>query len=547
MEKRLLLAFILSFGVLYGFRFIFPPPPVPPAEKAAAPVAVQPITPPLPPTAPGGAPADSEKTIEADKEALVTVKNNLYEATVSNVGGVLKSFRLTDKQYVDPKGKPTELIDAYAGEKVGFPFAIATADPALDTALSQAKFVFQDRTDPNKISVEYRAGGVHVLKSFDFNPAKYLLTVSTSVERNGAPVPHQLVFQGGFGDQSLEVAAPERKSAVYETAGSYERLALMSVGDEPPQELTASKVGVEDQYFLAMFLRDSQAPAKIGKSDYKLPDKPDGTEGVAARELRVTVPSTQPIEVFIGPKLAETLAEARPDLPNVISYGWFLFAVIAKPLLAGLRLIHGVVGNWGWAIILLTVLVNVLMFPLRVKQQLSMQKMQKLAPQMKTLQDKYKKLKPGDPKRTEVEQELMQMNKQQLSGCLPMLLQMPLLFAFMNMMNAAIELRGAPWLLWIKDLSTPDHLYILPLSMGAAMFVQMKMSPTSPDPAQAKMMMIMPILVTLLFLWYQSPAGLTLYWLTGNVIGIAQYWIIKTYWKDSDSETPRRPRKPLPA
>jgi YidC/Oxa1 family membrane protein insertase len=547
MEKRLLLAFILSFAVLYGFRFIFPPPPAPPADKAAAPVAVQPVTPPTPPASPGVTPADSEKTIQADAEAVVTVKNNLYEATVSNIGGVLKSFRLTDKQYLDPKGKPTELIDSYAGEKVGFPFAIATADPALDTALSQAKFVFQDRTDPNKVSVEYRAAGVHVLKSFEFNPTKYLLTVSTTVERNGAAVPHQLVFQGGFGDQSIKVPAPERKNAVYETAGSYERLALMSVGDEPPQELTATKVGVEDQYFLAMFLRDNQGAAKIGKSDYKLPDKPDGTEGAAARELRVAVPSTQPVEVFIGPKLAETLAEARPDLPNVISYGWFLFAVIAKPLLVGLRLIHGVVGNWGWAIIFLTVLVNLLMFPLKVKQQVSMQKMQKLAPQMKTLQDKYKKLKAGDPKRAEVEQELMQMNKQQLSGCLPMLLQMPLLFAFMNMMNAAIELRGAPWFLWIKDLSTPDDLYILPLSMGAAMFVQMKMSPTSPDPAQAKMMMITPILVTLLFLWYQSPSGLTLYWLTGNVIGIAQYWIIKKYWKDSDSDTPRRPRKPLPA
>jgi YidC/Oxa1 family membrane protein insertase len=547
MEKRLLLAFILSFGVLYGFRFIFPPPPAPPAEKAAAPVAEQPVAPPAPAAVPGVAPDPAQETIQADAPDVVTVKNALYEATVSNVGGVLKSFRLTDKQYLDPKDKPTELIDPYAGEKVGFPFAIATADPALDTALAQAKFVFQDQPDPNKVSVEYRAGGVHVRKNFDFNPAKYVVTVSTTVERNGSPVPHSLVLQGGFGDQSVDPPAPAMKNAVYETAGSYTRSALMSMSDGPAEELTASKIGIEDQYFLAMFLRDNQGPVKIGKSDYKLPDAPDGTEGAAARELRVAVPSTQPIEVFIGPKLAETLAEVRPDLPNVISYGWFLFAVIAKPLLVGLRVIHGVVGNWGWAIIFLTILVNLLMFPLKVKQQLSMQKMQKLAPQMKTLQDKYKKLKPGDPKRAEVEQELMQMNKQQLSGCLPMLLQMPLFLAFMNMMNAAIELRGAPWLLWIQDLSAPDHLYILPLSMGAAMFIQMKMSPTSPDPAQAKMMMITPILVTLLFLWYQSPAGLTLYWLTGNVIGIIQYWFIKKYWKDSDSDAPRRPRKPLPA
>ena len=340
---------------------------------------------------------------------------------------------------------------------------------------------------------------------------------------------------------------PAKKNAVHQTAGNYSRVALMAIKDGAAQDVTASKVGVEDQYFLAMFLRDSEGPTKIGKADYKLPDKLDGTEGAMTRALRIAVPSTQPVEMYIGPKLGETLAEVRPDLPNAISYGWFLFAMIAKPLLSGLRLVHGVIGNWGWAIIVLTILINLVLFPLRVKQQVSMQRMQKLAPQMRTLQDKYKKLKPGDPKRAEVEQELMEMNKQQLSGCLPMLLQMPLLFAFLNMMNAAIELRGAPWLLWIKDLSQPDHLYILPVSMGVAMFVQMKMSPTSPDPAQAKMMMVTPILVTLLFLWYQSASGLTLYWLTGNVIGIAQQWVIRKYWKDSDPGATRRPRNPPPA
>ncbi len=528
---------------------MFPPPPA--ADKAAKPAAESSVAPTPPPaSAPAPViPSSGEGTIQADAAALVTVKNDLYEATLSNVGAVLQSFRLVDKKFLDAAGKPTELIDAYAGRAVGFPLGIATSDPALDGALSQAKFVVLERTDPNKVTLEYRAGGVHVLKSFDFSTTTYVVTVSTQVERNGAPLPHQLVLQGGFGDQSIKPDVTAKKSAVYEVAGKYSRVALMSIKDGPAQELTPSKVGVEDQYFLAMFLRDSDGPAKVSKSDYKLPDKPDGTEGAATRALHVAVPSTQPIRVFIGPKLAETLAEADPDLPNVINYGWFLFALIAKPLLVGLRLVHSVIGNWGWAIIVLTILINLLLFPLRVKQQVSMQKMQKLAPQMRTLQDKYKKLKPGDPKRAEVEQELMEMNKQQLSGCLPMLLQMPLLFAFLNMINAAIELRGAPWLLWIKDLSQPDHLYILPISMGVAMFVQMKMSPTSPDPSQAKMMMITPILVTLLFLWYQSASGLTLYWLTGNVIGIVQQWFIKKYWKDNDPGTTRRPRskQPLPA
>ena len=547
MEKRLLLAFILSFGVLYGFRYFYPPPAAP-VDKAAKPAAEKPVTPPTPPAAvpaEAAAGANPETSIQAEAASLQSVKNELYEATVSNVGGVLRSFRLTEPIYHDPKGRPTELIDSYAGDKVGFPLAIATADPALDIVLSQAKFVFQPQTDPNRIALEYRSGGVHALKTFDFNPKKHVVTVATTLERNGTPLPHQLVWQGGFGDQSIQPDVPAKKNAVHQTGGNYTRVALMGIKDGPPQELTASKVGVEDQYFLAMFLRDTEGPARISKSDFKLANNPDGTEGAATRALKVAVPSTQPVQVFIGPKLAETLAEVTPDLPNVVSYGWFLFAVIAKPLLVGLRMVHSVVGNWGWAIIFLTILINLLLFPLRVKQQISMQRMQKLAPQMKTLQDKYKKLKPGDPKRAEVEQELMEMNKQQMAGCLPMLLQMPLLFAFLNMMNAAIELRGAPWILWIKDLSMPDHLYILPVSMGVAMFVQMKMSPTSPDPAQAKMMMITPVLVTILFLWYQSASGLTLYWLTGNVIGIVQQYIIKKYWKDTDQ--PRRPRKPLPA
>src|SRR5436190_6213181 len=171
MEKRLLLAFILSFGVLYGFRYFFPPPPV--ADKAAQTVVEKPVTPPPPPASPAVAPAGgAETTIQADAASDVTVKNALYEATVSNVGGVLKSFRLIDKKYLDVKGKPTELIDSYAGDKVGFPLAIATSDPALDIVLSKAKFVFQPQTDQNKVSLEYRSGGVHVFKSFEFNPTK---------------------------------------------------------------------------------------------------------------------------------------------------------------------------------------------------------------------------------------------------------------------------------------------------------------------------------------------------------------------------------------
>jgi YidC/Oxa1 family membrane protein insertase len=540
MEKRILIAFLLSFAVLYGFRFLYPPAPVPekPADTKVA-----------PPESPAPAPAAvvrpksiNDEVLQADSAKDVQIETAVFRAVVSNEGGILKSLKL--KEYLDAKTRkdPVELIDPYAGRQVGFPWAFATGDPALDKILSQAKFVVQQEA-PYKVSLDYRAEGIQAHKTFDFDPEKYLVGVSSDLQKNGTPVPHQIVWQGRFGDQSIP-DAPAKRMAVYETAGKFQRVAL--AGIKAAQEVTALSAGVEDQYFLAMFIRDKEDKVKIDKQDYVLPDLPDGTKGTPSRGLYVAVPGTDLMKVYIGPKLERALVQAHPRLGGVINYGFF--AIIARPLLIGLRWIHGFIGNWGWAIIILTLLINMILFPLRIKQQTGMQKMQKNMPHLKQLQEKYKKLKPGDPRRAEVEKELMQMNKQQLSGCLPTLLQFPLLFAFINMMNVAIELRGAPWVLWIRDLSLEDPLFILPILMGVAMFVQMKMSPTSPDPAQAKMMLITPVLVTVLFLWYRSASGLTLYWLTGNVIGIGQQWFVRKYWSSGDdNKPPGQKRQPVPA
>lgn len=543
MEKRLLIAFALSFVVLYAFQYVYSPtrPNAPAAAEKAE--STENETLPVPPAArpsevagvaPGGIPIRAEEALDRK------VETELYEATVSNVGGVLRSFRL--KEYLDAENKPTELIDPYAGSKVGFPLAVVSADADLDALLSKAQFVFRESEDPTRLVMEFRDGGIEARRSFEFSPDKYLVTVSSRIARNGADVPHQIALQGDFGDHSIR-SDPAKKFAVYRTGSGFTRVALPGITD--PQSMTASMAGVEDQYFLAMFLSAKDQPLKIGREEYKLANLPNGTEGALAHALQVTTEATEPLQIYIGPKLEENLLEVNAGLGAVLDYG--MFAVIARPCLVALRWLHSYIGNYGWAIIVLTFLINTILFPLRVKQQLSAQKMQKMAPQMRQLQDKYKKLKPGDPKRAEVEKELMDINKQQLSGCLPMLLQMPFLFAFLAMMTNAIELRGAPWILWVTDLSQPDHLYILPVLMGVAMFVQMKLSPAPPDPAQARMMMITPVLVTILFLWFQSASGLTLYWLTGNVIGIAQQWFIRRYWSD-DTGKPRRPRSaPSPA
>jgi YidC/Oxa1 family membrane protein insertase len=181
------------------------------------------------------------------------------------------------------------------------------------------------------------------------------------------------------------------------------------------------------------------------------------------------------------------------------------------------------------------------LFPLRLKQQVSMQKMQKVQPQMRTLQDKYKKLKANDPKRVDVQSQMMNLYKEHginpMSGCLPLLLQMPFLIAFWKMLSVSIELRHAPWMFWVTDLSRPDPFYIMPILMAVSMFITQKMTPTTADPVQARMMMIMPIMFTALFISAQS--GLMLYWLTSNVVGIGQQFVINKYWSAKDTEAPK--------
>jgi YidC/Oxa1 family membrane protein insertase len=199
--------------------------------------------------------------------------------------------------------------------------------------------------------------------------------------------------------------------------------------------------------------------------------------------------------------------------------------------------IHSYIGNFGWSIILLTIVINLVLFPLSLKQQASMLKMQKIQPHMRRLQDQYKKLKPNDPRRAQVQSEMMGLYKEHgvnpMGGCLPLLLQMPFLFAFYSALAYSIELRRAPWILWVHDLSRPDYVFgwlpVLAVLMAVAMFVQQKMTPTTNvDPAQAKMMAIMPLMFVFMF-WSQS-SGLVLYWLTGSVIGIARQVFINKYW-----------------
>jgi YidC/Oxa1 family membrane protein insertase len=229
-----------------------------------------------------------------------------------------------------------------------------------------------------------------------------------------------------------------------------------------------------------------------------------------------------PLQLFVGPKLQEQLRATSDELDLTVDYG--VLTVIAQPLFWILSHVHDWVGNWGWAIILVTVLIKLVFYKLTATSGRSMAKMRKLAPRMKALQERYK------DDRQALSQAMMEMYKREkvnpAAGCLPILIQMPFFFAFYWVLIESVEMRQAPFMLWIDDLSVRDPFFVLPLLMGAAMFFQMRLNPAPPDPVQARVMQIMPIVFTGFFAFF--PAGLVLYWLTNTVLSMLQQWRINT-------------------
>jgi YidC/Oxa1 family membrane protein insertase len=522
MEKRVIIAFVLSFAVLYAFRALYSPPA---EQQQQTPVAAAGPPPPASPSVPAPKaeepPPSVSENLHAEKAEDFPFETPLYAAMFSNVGAELKSFTL--KAYTDGQGKPLELINQTAGSKVGFPLAMVTGDKGIDDELAKAPFAIH--RDGNSVTFEYASNGLYARKTVVFDQENYVFSLRTALTKDGKSLPHSLVWQGNFGDQSIP-QDPARKNAVYQTDSAFKRVALRSLKE--PQTFNSARAGVEDQYFLGIFLQpDTATTVKVAKQDYT------GSDGKPVSTLFVTaaVPPDRPIRVYMGPKQQDWLGKADPQLSTALDYGYFGF--IAKPLVSALLWTHKYVRNFGWSIILLTVVLNLVLFPLRLKQQVSMLKMQKIQPQMRRLQDQYKKLKANDPRRVQVQTDMMNLYKEHgvnpMGGCLPLLLQMPLLFGFYAALGYSIELRRAPWILWIKDLSQPDPYYAIPIAMAAGMFFQQKMTPTANvDPAQAKMMMIMPLVFAFMFVNYSS--GLSLYWLTGSIIGIGQQIFINKYW-----------------
>ena len=539
MEKRLLLSFALSILVLFGFGWFYSTP----AEETEPPaVEVEPA--PQPPAAvaalapapeareAGTAEAAEVQDVQAEFVSANTLLSGPHELSFSNEGAVLTSVRLRD--YIDGDGQPLELIGREVAETTGWPLGIRTGEPATDAEIESALFAVEGTS--TEIRMEYAAGGLSVGKTFRVAPDSYRLEVEAEVRRDGDAVPFSLLWQGSFGEDyssGVPLAGASGSSIVYRDGLSFERLAVGSIED--PNEVPATMyAGVADRYFVAMFLLSDARPPRVSQVSVDIGD------GESLATPRLEVPYTGgPVGLYVGPQQEQRLTEVDPALADVIDYGFF--GVLSRPMMFGLALIHdSIIDNWGWSIIVLTIFINFVFFPLRLKQQLSMQKMQKIQPQMRTLQDKYKKLKANDPRRPEVQAEMMGLYKKHgvnpLGGCLPLLLQMPFLIAMFGLLQVAIELRQAPWVFWIQDLAAADPYYVLPVMFGLSMFAQQKTMPTAMDPMQARIMMIMPVMLTVMF--FGSPSGLMLYWLTSTLFGVGQQFLIRKYW--APPEKPKR-------
>jgi YidC/Oxa1 family membrane protein insertase len=545
MERRVLLALFLSFLVFYIYQGLMPKPtPAVPAKSAAATSsgaqtaaagaaqsAKGPAGVPAPP-AQAAPPAPSATTVVGDTaEHTVTFETAKVVAVFTNRGARLESWRLKDYRNQET-GQPLDLVAHELEATHPLPFSLLTPDAAvtktLNTALYRVTHESHAPGQPDAVTFEYSdSAGIQVTKTFTMIPGSYRVSFADDVSVGGKPVAPQVQWGPGLADQGSETSRFHLKPEGLVFIGdNVQRYSSSAVAKQAAHDGDYKFAGIEDHYFMAVALDPGQST--ISYQAVSIPPPPN-TKGSSRDLMAYTLApgkSGQPVTFFIGPKEFDVLAALNPAFVKAINYG--LFAVIVVPLLRSLVWINGYVGNFGWSIVLLTILINALMFPLRHKSVVSMRKMQEIQPEAKAIQDRYAKLKATDPAKQKMNQELMDLYRQRgvnpLSGCLPMLLMMPVLYAFYSLLNTSIQLRGAPFIFWIHDLSAADPLYITPILMGVSQVWQQRLTPQmGADPTQQKMMMFMPVVFTVLFLW--APSGLAIYWLVNNVWTIGQQYL----------------------
>jgi YidC/Oxa1 family membrane protein insertase len=569
-ELRILLASVLSMAVIFGWaKFLAPKPPVNPPAGSAAPAVTAPA--PVPPaatppvaaasTAPAGSSASAAAHPAAPpkadtQERSIVVENDLYRVEFSNRGAVVKSWQL--KNYKDD-AKPPRVLDVVHPEAAlqtgGWPFSLALEDPQLEAAANSGLYQLTSGGDslhaPAEAVFAWSNGQLEVTKTFHFDDS-YVVHVEISVQLNGAPIPAGLAWRGGFGDLTVANPAPvEQVFIIYSQNGKlqnlpYKKLSPLAQSPRGTWQPGNDFAGIEDRYFAAVFLPSNGAASKLVATRYWVQTREvqagDKKVQEPVSEVAVTAGSPLDLRVFVGPKDYDLLKKMNPPLQVLVQFGWLEF--IADPIFHLLKWIHKYVPNWGWAIILLTLVINMLLFPLRITSYRTSQKMQKVAGEVKQIQERYKKYKLNDPKKREMNEQVMAIYKREginpAGGCFQMFLQMPIWFGLNTALRYSIELRHAAWI-WIRDLSTSDPYYVLPVSVGLSMYLVSKMTPVvTTDPQQQTMMKFMPISMAVLFVVFPFSSGLALYILTSSVVGIGQQWYLN---KTHPALAPAKPER----
>ena len=584
MERRLLVVFALTFLVIMLFQPLMkkygPQPPAPAktagsggqaggaAQSAESGTGQSAVT--TQASSPQASSAQTSLTQRSMKQASLTqtlapvvansetetvIENDLYRIVLTNRGGRVKSWVL--KKYTDDKGGPLELVNAAAAGLYGYPLTLWTYDAGLRDKLNSALYVMATPTLPQsarkdgapatsptpvappEIKFAYSDSDVSVEKSFTFDRNSYVVGVKTAVNVKGAQVTAFPMWPAGFGGDTTG-AQYATAQIVYQYDNKVERLAIKKISGGGTLAGPFHWAGVSDQYFAAVFLPEDpqnaamvtlhnalEIPHNASDASNKQMDKVD-VLGAAVGSVKGATEA----RLYVGPKALADLESVAvpgitgtdPDLRAIIDFGWL--GIIARPLFLWLKWMYNhIVGNWGWAILLQTLVINVALLPLRLSQMKSMLKMQRVAPQIKSIQEKYKKYSLRDPKKAEMNEEISALYKKEgvnpAGGCLPLLIQMPFLFAYYRMLNVAMDLRHAPWM-WVHDLSAPDPWHILPVAIIVTMLIMQRMTPQAGmDPAQQKMMNVMMPGMLGLMSW-NLPAGLGLYWSAGQLIGIVQ-------------------------
>jgi YidC/Oxa1 family membrane protein insertase len=552
MEKRIFLAIVISIAFLFGWATLAPklfpelakkPAPVKPqvektttAVPSATPANVGPAAPSGTATAEGSGrhmePTPITAPVAAERAQLTIIDKPEYTAVLSNRGAQLISFKLKHYQQKHSK-QPVDLVKARDRVRNDYPFALQAQDQPWAVRMNTALYTVTEREERGEHVVEYRYsdGRTTATKTFRFSQDPYLFDFAVNV---APPVPYRVAI--GPGLRTLEPQEEDSRivttgNGIYEREGKFRIIPREKNGDVKVFD-NVEYIGLADNYFLTLVRPSRPADAVLKRFELTDPKTKKKRDDLYAAVNAVN--GTVAGQSFFGPK--ETKLLDKYGFGDALQFGWL--GIIARFLLEALVWINRYTHNYGWAIIVLTIVLKMVLYPLQHKQTVSMKKMQRVQPKIEAIKAKYKKARTDPEQRQKMNVDTMQLYQKEginpMAGCLPLVLQLPILWGFYNLLSHAIELRGADWMLWIKDLSEKDPTYILPILMTGTMFLQTYMMPATGDPSQRKMFLMMPLVFG--FLFKDFPCGLVLYWLVQNILTIIQQWVMNKWWKDHPAE-----------